>query len=112
MDILWKSIAGGLVTGLIVWLARQGEVLPGIVPLFPTFTLIALAAVGLKGDPKGFQQTCIATMKTFPAYAAFLLTSYLVISKTNFRLTLLLALGVWLVVAAAMFVLPRLLKLL
>ena len=42
MDILWKGIVGGLVTAAIVWLSRRGNTLPGILPLFPTFALIAL----------------------------------------------------------------------
>ncbi len=50
MDILWKSLIGGVVTGLIVWLSKKGSVLPGILPLFPTFGLIALYIIGTKGD--------------------------------------------------------------
>src|SRR5512142_1934975 len=98
MDIVWKAAVGALVTAIIAWAAKQGDILPGIVPLFPTFTLIALVAVGTKGDPHGFQQTCVAAMKTFPAYAAFLLMSYLLIPRYGYRLTLALALGVWLVI--------------
>ncbi len=108
MDIVWKAAVGALVTAIIAWAARQGDILPGIVPLFPTFTLIALAAVGTKGDPRGFQQTCLAAMKTFPAYAAFLLVSYLLIPRAGFKLTLGLALAVWLIVVAAMFTAPKL----
>jgi uncharacterized membrane protein (GlpM family) len=108
MDILWKSVLGGLVTGLIVWLARRGDVVPGIIPLFPTFTLIALTAVGLKGDPRGFQITCVAGLKTIPGYVAFLLVSYLLASKVDFRITLMVALVAWVVVVLAIFILPGL----
>ncbi len=107
MDILWKSLVGAVVTAIIAWAAKQGDVLPGIVPLFPTFTLIALVAVGTKGTPQGFQQTCVAAMKTFPAYAVFLLMSYLLIPRFGYRLTLALALGAWLFIVAAMFLGPR-----
>jgi hypothetical protein len=41
-DIVWKGIVGGLVTAAIVWLSRRGNILP----LFPTFALIALLIVG------------------------------------------------------------------
>jgi uncharacterized membrane protein (GlpM family) len=36
MDIIWKGVAGGLVTAAIVFLSRRGNTLPGILPLFPT----------------------------------------------------------------------------
>ena len=51
MSILVKAIIGGLMTALIAWLSTRGNVLPGIAPLFPTLTLIALYIVGAKGDP-------------------------------------------------------------
>jgi uncharacterized membrane protein (GlpM family) len=35
MDMIWKGIAGGLVTAAIVWLSRRGDTLPGIQPLSP-----------------------------------------------------------------------------
>jgi hypothetical protein len=53
MDIVRKGIAGGLVTAAIVFLSRRGNMLPGILPLFPTFALIALLIVGAKGDDSG-----------------------------------------------------------
>ena len=49
MDIVWKGIIGGLMTAAIVWLSKRGNTLPGILPLFPTFALIALLVVGAQG---------------------------------------------------------------
>ena len=60
MDIVWKGVVGGLVTALIVWASKRGNVLPGILPLAPTFAVIALLAVGAKGDPGGFRDACLA----------------------------------------------------
>eukprot|EP01035_Chromulina_nebulosa_P044153 gene44153-59786_t len=37
MDIVWKGVIGGLVTALIAWASKRGNVLPGILPLAPTF---------------------------------------------------------------------------
>jgi membrane protein GlpM len=108
MDIVWKALIGAAVTALIAWAAKQGDILPGIVPLFPTFTLIALAAVGTKGDPHGFQQTCVAAMKTFPALVAFLLVNYLLVPRLGFKVTLVAALVVWLIVVGVMFAGPKL----
>ena len=106
MDILWKSIIGGVVTGLIAWLSKKGNVLPGILPLFPTFTLIALYIIGTKGDTRGFQQTCSAAMRTIPAYLAFVVACYLSIEKVTFRAALLLGLVIWFAVALAIFLGP------
>ena len=67
MDILWKGVVGGLVTALIVWASKRGNVLPGILPLAPTFAVIALLAVGAKGNPAGFREACLAGFRTIPA---------------------------------------------
>lgn len=107
MDIVWKGLIGGLVTALIAWLARRGNVLPGIAPLFPTLTLMALVLVGVKGDPKGFQQTVGAALKTVPAYVIFLLVCYLGAQRWNFKASLAVGLGAWFLVVLAIFLLPR-----
>jgi uncharacterized membrane protein (GlpM family) len=36
----WKALLGGLVTALIVLASKRGNVLPGILPLAPTFAVI------------------------------------------------------------------------
>src|ERR1700743_3495919 len=72
MEMVWKGIVGGLITAVIVWLSKRGNTLPGILPLFPTFALIALLIVGAKGNDTGFREACIAGAKTIPAYLAFL----------------------------------------
>ena len=72
MDILWKALAGGLMTALIAWAAKRGTVLPGILPLFPSLGLISLWLVGSRGDAAGFRQACVAGAKTIPAYLVYL----------------------------------------
>ena len=84
MDIAWKGVVGGIVTALIVALSKRGNVLPGILPLFPTFGLIALLVIGAKGELAAFRETCIAGMKTIPAYIGFLVTCYLAIGRFDF----------------------------
>lgn len=108
MDIVIKSIVGGIVTGIIAWAARKGNVLPGVLPLFPTLGLIALYLVGLKGDTSGFRQACQAAMKTLPAYLAFLAVSSFAIQKADFRVALGAGLAAWLVTALATILGPRL----
>jgi len=107
MDILWKGIAGGLVTAAIVWLSRRGNTLPGILPLFPTFALIAMLIVGAKGDRTGFREVCVAGAKTIPAYLGFLAVCYWAVGRVDYRMALAGGLIAWFVVALAMFLAPR-----
>jgi uncharacterized membrane protein (GlpM family) len=106
MDVIWKGALGGLVTALIVLASKKGDVLPGILPLAPTFALIALLAVGAKGDPDGFRTACLAGAKTIPAYLAFLGASWLLIDRMDYRLAVIGGLAAWLAVALVVFVLP------
>jgi uncharacterized membrane protein (GlpM family) len=107
MDVLWKGIIGGLVTALIVLASKRGNVLPGILPLAPTFAIIALLAVGSKADPAGFRAACLASAKTIPAYLAFLAGCYVLIDKIDYRLAILGGLTAWLAAALAIFIVPR-----
>ncbi|WP_020177468.1 GlpM family protein [Methylopila sp. M107] len=106
MDVIWKGALGGLVTALIVLASKRGDVLPGILPLAPTFALIALLAVGSKGDPDGFRTACLAGAKTIPAYLTFLGVCWLLVGRMDYRLAIIGGLVAWLVVASAIFLLP------
>lgn len=106
MDILWKAVVGGVLTALIAWAAKRGTVLPGILPLFPSLGLIALWLVGSRGDPAGLRQACVAGAKTIPAYLVYLAVAWLLAPRVDFRVALLAALGAWLAVALAIFLLP------
>jgi membrane protein GlpM len=107
MDVIWKGIVGGLVTAAILWLSRRGNILPGILPLFPTFALIALLIVGAKHDTSGFRQACLAGAKTIPAYLAFLAVCWLAIGRIDYRLAVLGGLAAWFIVALGIFLAPR-----
>lgn len=104
MDVVWKGIVGGLATALIVALSKRGNVLPGILPLFPTFGLIALLIIGAKGEMTAFRETCLAGMKTIPAYVAFLTACYWAIAHVDFVMAVLMGILVWLTVAVVIFV--------
>ena len=107
MDIFWKALIGGIVTALIVWASKRGDILPGILPLAPTFAVIALIAVGSKGSDEGFRATCLAGAKTIPAYLVFLGACYLLIGRVDYRLAILGGLAAWLLAALVIFLGPR-----
>ena len=94
-------------TAAVVFLSRRGNTLPGILPLFPTFALIALLIVGAKGNDAGFREACIAGAKTIPAYLAFLAVCYFAIDRVDYRVALAGGLLAWLVVALGIFLAPR-----
>ncbi len=106
MDILWKGIIGGIVTGLIAWMAKRGTLLPGIIPLFPTFAIIALFIVGRDAGASSFQQVLISGMKALPAYFAFSVASYLAIYYLDYRLAILIGIVCWVTVALGIFLIP------
>ena len=107
MDIVWKGVVGGLITAAMVWLSPRGSTLPGILPLFPTFALIALLIVGARGDTAGFREACLAGVKTLPAYLAFLAVCYLLVGRFDYRVAIVGGLAAWLVVAVVTFLAPR-----
>jgi len=109
LEVLWKGLLGGLVTALIVLASKKGNVLPGILPLAPTFAIIALLAVGSKGEPGGFRTACLTGAKTIPAYLIFLGVAWLLSERVDYRLAILGALAAWLVAALAIFLGPNLL---
>jgi len=106
MDILWKAVVGGVMTAVIAWAAKRGTILPGILPLFPSLGLISLWLVGARGDAAGLRQACVAGTRTIPAYLVYLAVCWWLAPRVDFRLALLAALGAWLVVALAIFLVP------
>ena len=111
MDIVLKGLIGGIVTALIVWASRRGDVLPGILPLAPTFAVIALVVVGSKASVDGFRTTCLAGAKTIPAYLVFLGTCYLLIGRVDYRVAIAGGLIAWVAAALVIFLGPRVLGL-
>jgi membrane protein GlpM len=107
MDVVWKGVVGGLMTAATVWLSKRGNTLPGILPLFPTFALIALLIVGAGGDTLGFREACWAGARTIPAYLSFLAACYLLVGRFDYRIALVGGLAAWLLVAVAIFLSPR-----
>ncbi len=107
MDLLWKGFLGGLLTVLISWASKRGNVLPGILPLFPTFDIIALYVVGTKNEAGVFQATALAGIKTLPAYLVFLGVCHFSAQEYAFKIALLLGGLAWFAVAGLLFLLPK-----
>ena len=106
MALLLKSLLGAIAVLLISLLANSRHYyLAGLVPLFPTFALIAHYFVGSDQGPSALQQTALFGLAALIPYAIYLLCVYLLASKLSLVLTLTLATCVWLLAAALLLLL-------
>lgn len=96
-----------MLTALIVMASEKGDVLPSILPLVPISAIIALLAVGSKGDPLSVRRAYLVITKNLPANAVFLGASYLFIGQVDYRFVISGGLGAWVVVAALIFLASR-----
>lgn len=59
-----RNRLGGAMTSVIALAGKRGNMLPGILPLFPLFGVISLIIVGAKNDISAFRERCLANAKT------------------------------------------------
>lgn len=90
-------------TAAIALTAKRGNTLPGILPLFPLFGLIALLIIGAKNDINAFRETCLASAKTLPAYLSFVVACYVSAAFLPPILAVLLGLIAWTLTALMIF---------
>lgn len=90
-------------TAVIALAAKRGNTLPGILPLFPLFGFISLMIIGAKNDIGAFRETCLASVKTLPAYLAFVATCYLGIAVLPAPLAVILGICAWALTAFVLF---------
>lgn len=109
MDVLLKGLIGGAMAIAIALASKRGNILPGLLPLFPAFAVLALLIVGGKGDDDGFRQASLSGIKAIPAYLAFLVVCWLAVGRMDFRWAIGCGLIAWAAVALLMFLAPKLL---
>ena len=103
ISLLLKCLLGALAV-LLITLASKSRyfVLAGLVPLFPTFALIAHFVVGTSRPATALQTTALFGLWSLIPYAAYLLAVVLLSTRTTLIVTLAAATSVWLVSAALM----------
>jgi membrane protein GlpM len=96
-----KALLGALVVVLLDFLSRSKKfyAFSGLIPLFPTFTLIAHILVYTKQGVNGVKNMTIFAMYSLIPYLAYLISIYLFVDKFNFTIALFLALILWLIFA-------------
>lgn len=101
LALLGKCLLGALAVLLIQWLSGSRYFfVAGLVPLFPTFALIAHYIVGRSRSAANLQQTALFGLCALLPYALYLLAAYLLSVRLPLAATLLVATLCWLLAAA------------
>ncbi len=102
MLALFAKCSLGALAVLLIALLSQSRAfyIAGLVPLFPTFALIAHYIVASERDTQALQRTALFGLWSLLPYALYLLTVYWLSTRTALLPTLLLATLAWLLAAA------------
>jgi membrane protein GlpM len=101
MDLFIKALAGAAIVVVIQLLARtKNAYMAGLVPLFPTFALIAHYLVGTQRGLVELRQTIRFGMWSLIPYFVYLLVLYLMVDRYKLAVSLLVAVVCWLLSAA------------
>ena len=101
LPLVLKCLVGAVAV-LLISFASQSKyfVLAGLVPLFPTFALIAHVIVGTTQPAAALQTTALFGLWALVPYAAYLSAVYVLSTRTSLVLALSGATLVWILVAA------------
>lgn len=100
MGILVKALIGALVVVLIGLLAKtRNYYIAGLVPLFPTFALVAHYVVGSERSIAALKTTLIFGMWAVLPYLVYLISLYFLINSLRLSLALGAAVLCWIAAA-------------
>lgn len=98
-----KCLLGALAVLLIALLSKSRSFyIAGLVPLFPTFALIAHYIVGSERSAADLRVTALFGLWSLAPYAVYLLTVYWLSVRYSLTVTLLAATLAWVVAALLM----------
>lgn len=99
MALFIKAAAGALIVILIsITSSTKNYFLAGLIPLFPTFSLIAHVIVGPKGTIE-LKSTALFGMLSMIPLFAYLLSVYILANKLPLYLNLIISTIIWLAFA-------------
>jgi len=105
LSLLLKAAIGAAAVVLIALLSKSRSFyIAGMVPLFPTFALIAHYIVGSERSGVDLRQTALFGLWSLFPYAVYLALVYFLSVRTSLAATLVLATLGWLLAAAAVLV--------
>lgn len=103
MDLVVKALIGAVVVIVIGLLSKtRNYFIAGMVPLFPTFALIAHYIVGTTRTRADLKATVLFGLCSMAPYVAYLLAVYFLIDRLPLVPTLASATGLWCLVAVAL----------
>ena len=103
MDLLFKAALGAGVVVLLAILSKtRNYYIAGMVPLFPTFALIAHYIVGKGRSLEDLKTTILFGMWSIIPYFVYLATLYVLVDRMRLEASLALATVAWLVAATVL----------
>jgi membrane protein GlpM len=103
LTLFLKSLIGAAAVVFIALLSKSKNFyIAGLVPLFPTFALIAHFIVGTERDMVALRETTLFGLYSLLPYAGYLLAVYYFSFRFSLVETLSFATGVWVLAALAL----------
>lgn len=101
LALFLKSLLGAAAVLIIALLSKTSNFfVAGLVPLFPTFALIAHYIVGSERSPADLRATALFGLWSLTPYALYLLIVYALSVRASLATTLLVATAGWTIAAA------------
>lgn len=103
ISLALKCLLGAVAVLVIALLSRSRSFfIAGLVPLFPTFALIAHYIVGTDRSPQDLRTTALFGLWSLVPYAIYLFAVYWLSTRMPLAATLILATVAWTVAAAVL----------
>ncbi|PHN66426.1 hypothetical protein AO268_22205 [Pseudomonas sp. ICMP 8385] len=103
MDLVFKAALGAAVVLLLAVLAKtRNYYIAGLVPLFPTFALIAHYIVGKGRSVDDLKTTIVFGMWSIIPYFVYLATLYVLVDRMRLEASLAVAALAWLMAATVL----------
>ena len=103
MDLILKAALGAAVVIVLAMLAKtKNYYIAGLVPLFPTFALIAHYIVGKGRSVDDLKTTIVFGMWSIIPYFVYLATLYVLVVRMRLEASLALAAVAWLMAATVL----------
>jgi uncharacterized membrane protein (GlpM family) len=103
MDLILKATLGAAVVVILAALAKtRNYYIAGLVPLFPTFALIAHYIVGKGRSIDDLKTTIVFGMWSIIPYFIYLATLYLMVDRMRLEASLAVAAVAWLMAATVL----------
>ncbi len=103
MDLILKATLGAAVVVILATLAKtRNYYIAGLVPLFPTFALIAHFIVGKSRSLDDLKTTIMFGMWSIIPYFIYLATLYVMVDRMRLEASLAVAAVAWLMAATVL----------